>query len=406
MSCVGIYGGSFNPPHAGHVLAAQEAVKNLGLDRLLVIPAFQAPHKQALAGSPTAPQRLRLTQLAFSGIPEAEVSDIEILREGVSFTVDTLRTLKQQLPGDELVLLMGTDMLLSFTTWRAPEEIARLATLAVMRRQEEPEKLKREVQAAAADIEAAYGCKVLFAENRSIEVSSTELRRMLAFHVPDTRLPAAVLDEIRREGLYGFDTERGGLPFDALAELSISLHDEKRRAHVQGCCDTARELAKRWGADEAAAERAGILHDITKALSPEAQLAVCDHYGEKLTLFERSHPKLLHAKSGAAVAERVFRESPAVCEAIRWHTTGKPQMRLLEKIIYLADYMEPNRDFPGVEHLRALSCKDLDAALLLGLEMSLEILRRRGQPIDENSMAAWQYLANERSNTHDDGTQI
>ena len=128
---------------------------------------------------------------------------------------------------------------------------------------------------------------------------------------------------------------------------------------------------------------------------------MCDWYKEPLTPFERSHPKLLHAKSGAAVAERVFGEESAVCEAIRWHTTGKPDMCLLEKIIYLADYMEPNRDFPGVERLRALAFADLDTALMLGFEMTLEILRRRGQPIDDNSMAAWQYLSNERNEHHD-----
>ena len=93
------------------------------------------------------------------------------------------------------------------------------------------------------------------------------------------------------------------------------------------------------------------------------------------------------------VAGKVFGESELVCDAIWWHTTGKPNMTLLEKIIYLADYMEPNRDFPGVELLRTLCREDLDAALQEGLRMSLENLRRRGQPIDENSMAAWQYLS-------------
>ena len=217
MSRVGIYGGSFNPPHAGHVLAAKETVRNLDLQRLIVIPAYQAPHKQTLAGSPTAEQRLALTRLAFAEVPQAEVSDLEILREGVSYTVDTLHTLRQQLPDDELILLMGTDMLLSFSTWRAPDEIAKLATLAVMHRQNEEETLAVQVRQTAAAIERDYGCRVLLAENESIEVSSTELRRMLAFHVPDTRLPQTVMEKIREDGLYGFGTDRTGLPFDELS---------------------------------------------------------------------------------------------------------------------------------------------------------------------------------------------
>ena len=393
MSRIGIYGGSFNPPHAGHVLAAAQSVQRLQLDRLLVIPAYDPPHKQQAEGTPDAETRLALTRLAFSGIPEAEVSDIEIRREGVSYTVDTLRNLRSLYPDDELILLMGTDMLLSFLTWRAPQQIASMAKLAVMHRQNESEQLRAEVQAAAQQIEQSCHTEVLFAENESIEVSSTEIRRMLAFGVPEYRLPQAVGERIREKQLYGCGVDRRGLPFEELKALSLRLHDEKRRAHVIGCCETAVELAERWGADPVAARRAGILHDITKALSPAAQLAVCDHYAAPLSEFERAHPKLLHAKSGAVVAGEVFGESEAVCQAIWWHTTGKADMALLDKIIYLADYMEPNRDFPGVEQLRALCRVDLDAALRTGLEMSLESLRRRGQPIDENSMAAWQYLS-------------
>lgn len=115
-----------------------------------------------------------------------------------------------------------------------------------------------------------------------------------------------------------------------------------------------------------------------------------------LDTFERSHPKLLHAKSGAAVAGAVFGESAAVQSAICWHTTGKPDMTLLQKILYLADYMEPNRDFPGVERLRALAQHDLDEAVLLGLEMSLDLLTETGQPIDVNSRAARDFLKSER----------
>ena len=116
-----------------------------------------------------------------------------------------------------------------------------------------------------------------------------------------------------------------------------------------------------------------------------------------LDIFERSHPKLLHAKSGAAVAGAVFGESAAVQSAICWHTTGKLDMTLLQKILYLADYMEPNRDFPGVERLRALAEHDLDEAVLLGLEMSLDLLTETGQPIDVNSRAARDFLKSERT---------
>ena len=134
MAKIGIYGGSFNPPHEGHVLAAREAIRLLELDRLLIVPAFLPPHKELPPGSPDAEGRLALCRLAFSSVPGAEVCDLEIRRQGISYTVDTLKSLHARYPGDELVLLMGTDMLRSFRNWYCPDQIARLATLAVMYR--------------------------------------------------------------------------------------------------------------------------------------------------------------------------------------------------------------------------------------------------------------------------------
>ena len=152
------------------------------------------------------------------------------------------------------------------------------------------------------------------------------------------------------------------------------------------------ELARRWGADETDAARAGILHDVTKALDGPLQLTLCDEYGTIRTDFGKKYPKTLHALTGALVADRIFGENEAVVNAIRHHTTGKADMSLLEKIIYVADYMEPNRDFPGVEELRKLAFSDMDAALKLGLEMTLEHLKRQGAEVSPESRDALAYL--------------
>ena len=396
MSRIGVYGGSFNPPHEGHVLAAAELIRLLELDRLLVIPTCLSPHKPQPAGSPDPEQRLALTRLAFAPLERAEVCDLELRRGGVSYTVDTLRTLQAQYPGDELLLTMGTDMLLSFAGWRSPDEIAAMATLCVMHRQTEDAALAAKRQEAAEALQRALGARVRFVENDCIEVSSTELRRMLALGVTDYRLPETVGARIRERGFYQCRADLRGLPFDRLREVSLALHDEKRRPHVLGCCETAEALAERWGADPETARRAGILHDVTKALGPPAQLTLCTRWGQPLTDFEREHPKLLHAKSGAAAARAVFGESDAVCDAICWHTTGQPDMTDLEKILYIADCIEPTRTFPGVEGLRELAFSDLDAALLEMLRRTLRYLELCGQAIDESTLAAWQYL-DERS---------
>ena len=175
---------------------------------------------------------------------------------------------------------------------------------------------------------------------------------------------------------------------DELQLTAISLLKESRVNHVLGCAQTAVQLAKRWGVSERDAYRAGILHDVTKALPGDLQLGLCDHYGVELDSFSRENPKTIHAITGAAVAEKVFGEDAAVVSAIESHTTGKRNMNTLEKIIYIADYMEPNRNFDGVEKLRQLAQTDLDEALKMGLEMSIALLREQGRQVCPRSLEA------------------
>ena len=389
---IGVYGGSFNPPHTGHALAAAELIKNLNLDRLLIVPAADPPHKTLPAGSPTPEQRLALCRAAFGEIPGAEVCDMEIRREGKSYTVDTLAALREQYPDDALILVMGTDMFLSFSSWREPERILSLAALAVMHRDDKAETWESVVREAER-LRRELGAKVIEVENRCEQISSTAVRRLLAFHAPDCVNPAA-LDMILEHGWYLTGSELKGLPYARLEEISLSLHDEGRRPHALGTADTAAALALRWGADPDTARRAGILHDITKALSGKEQLHLCRKYDMMLTTLQRENPKLLHAKTGAIVAREIFGEPEEIVNAIWWHTTGRAEMTLLEKIIYIADYMEPNRRFDGVEILRELVWEDLDAAVFHGLDQAVAHVRKQGMPLDSDSLSAWNYYRN------------
>ena len=182
------------------------------------------------------------------------------------------------------------------------------------------------------------------------------------------------------------------LPMEKLEQVVIRLLKPSRVNHVLGCRDTAVALAKHWGANEVDAARAGLLHDITKALDGPRQLTLAGEYGIILNAFQQKYPKTLHALTGSLVAEAMFGENEAVVQAIRHHTTGKADMNLLEKIIYVADYMEPNRDFPGVEKLRELAFADLDAALKLGLTMTLELLNQQGSEVSPESREALDWL--------------
>ena len=389
MERIGIYGGTFNPPHIGHLQAAKQAITSLNLDRLLLIPDRIAPHKEIPSGSPTPQQRMDMLRIAAKNSPGLEVSDIELQREGVSYTCLTVEELKRQYPDSQLVLLMGTDMFLSFHTWKNPEKILENASLGVFCRGEKGERAA--IEARKVQMEAA-GAHVELVNNDVINISSTQLRRLLAFRCAGAFLPEGVLEYIRENRLYDTRTDWKNLSMEELEPIVIRLLNPNRVAHVLGCRDTAVDLAKHWGADETDAARAGILHDITKAIDGPLQLTLCEAYGKILSDFSRRYPKTLHALTGSLVAQRIFGENDAVVSAIEHHTTGKADMNLLEKIIYVADYMEPNRDFPGVEKLRELAYSDITAALKLGLEMTLEHLNRQGNEVSPESREALEWL--------------
>ena len=392
MERIGIYGGSFNPPHIGHIQAAQQAIRTLKLDKLLLIPAGIPPHKVMPGNTPTGEERLEMLRIA--AVEETmEVCDIEVKREGPSYTYETVEQLRLRFSDAELYLLMGTDMFLSFQTWKNPQRILDCVTLAVMYRGEKGESLK--IAEKKAEMEG-LGAKIVLVENKITAISSTQLRRLLAFGCSGAYLPQGVGEYIRERGLYDVGADWKGLSMEELEPIVIRLLNPNRVNHVLGCRDTAVELAKRWGADVKDAARAGLLHDITKALDGPLQLTLCREYGTILDEFGYKYPKTLHALTGSLVAERIFGENEAVVSAICHHTTGKAGMTLLEKIIYVADYMEPCRNFPGVDQLRELAFSDLDAALKLGLEMTLQHLKNLGDEVSPASREALEFL-NKRS---------
>ena len=178
MRRIGIYGGSFNPPHLGHVLAARNARALLQLGEILFIPAAIPPHKAVAGGSPDGETRLALTELAIAGEPGMSVSRIELDRPGPSYTVDTLRALRESYGQDELFLLMGTDMFLSFFQWREPEAIAKLATPVCMARVRADAALSAALQQQAKAVETAFGVRPIVLQNECLEISSTEACRL------------------------------------------------------------------------------------------------------------------------------------------------------------------------------------------------------------------------------------
>ena len=391
---IGIYGGTFNPPHLGHLAAARAAIDALELDRLLLVPAAVPPHKALPAGTPAAEHRLAMVERMGDALLMPEVvsaSGLELERAGKSYTADTLAQLSREYPGAQLWLLMGTDMFLTLHQWHDPEAILRLAGVCAFARSEGDE---ARFAPQKEFLERTYGAEVAVIPLPGlVDISSTRLRELLAAGEGRDYLSPAVYGYILLHGLYGTRANLKHLALPELRACSCSImNGAKRIPHVSGVEEEAARLARRWGADENLARRAGALHDCTKYFTLEEHLALCQQYGVELDSLERQAVKLLHAKTGACIARAVFGEPDAVYWAIFWHTTAKADMTTLEKILYVADYMEPNRDFEGVERLRALAYEDLDRALLLGVETTIQEMIDRQLPIHSNTLAARDWL--------------
>ena len=195
---VGILGGTFNPPHAGHLALARAALEQLELGRVLLMPVATAPHK-AVRDDPGGAVRAELCRLAVGDDARLEVSTVELDRGGTSYTVDTLRALRTQRPGEELTLIVGADMAASLPGWRDPEEILRLARVAVAQRSGTD---RYEVLAALAGLEGGGG--VVFFDMPAVDVSSSAVRARVAAALSlEGLVPAAVAGRIDDLGLYG-----------------------------------------------------------------------------------------------------------------------------------------------------------------------------------------------------------
>ena len=169
-----------------------------------------------------------------------------------------------------------------------------------------------------------------------------------------------------------------------------------RYTHTLGCERAARQLAIRFGYDPVRASFAALLHDITKRLSKEEQLYLCEKYDIIPCDIEMKEWKMLHGRTAAAIAKIEYGADQEICESIACHTTGRANMTLLDKIIYLADYIEETRDFEGVERARELAREDIDQALIYCFNSSLIDLIARGKLIHADTVAARNWLIDHR----------
>lgn len=341
---IGVFGGTFNPPHNGHVRLAKAAADELKLDKLLVIPSCIPPHKIA-AKLADGQERLEMCRLAFGCDPRFEVSPMELERGSRSYTVETLRELKALYPDSELYFIVGSDMLESFDKWYLWQEILSLSVLCAASREEgyNPDlsrfgKLAERIKIITLD---------------PLEVSSTQIRNS-AGEVSSELLDPKVAAYIREHGLYDDGLNR-------YRELLRGKLNPRRLFHSECVSECAGVLAERYGASVEKARLAGLLHDVMKNAPANEQLALMPD----ITPLELLNTKVWHQISGEAfLRQNGIVTDEEILGAVRWHTTGKAGMTLLEKIIYVADFISSDRDYKDVEVVRRLAYISLEHAIL------------------------------------------
>ena len=341
---IGVFGGTFNPPHNGHVRLAKAAADELKLDKLLVIPSCIPPHKIA-AKLADGQERLEMCRLAFGCDPRFEVSPMELERGSRSYTVETLRELKALYPDSELYFIVGSDMLESFDIWDLWQEILSLSVLCAASRDEgySPDlsrfgKLAERIKIITLD---------------PLEVSSTQIRNS-AGEVSPELLDPKVAAYIREHGLYDDGLNR-------YRELLRGKLNPRRLFHSECVSECAGVLAERYGASVEKARLAGLLHDVMKNAPANEQLALMPD----ITPLELLNTKVWHQISGEAfLRQNGIVTDEEILGAVRWHTTGKAGMTLLEKIIYVADFISADRDYKDVEVVRRLAYISLEHAIL------------------------------------------
>ncbi len=355
---VALFGGSFDPVHSEHVRLVQAAITELGLDRVLVMPSYRAPHK-ADGAAADGNDRLKMCRIAFSAAENVEVSDFELNAGGTSYTYLTCRWLKELFPAAERYFLVGADMLENFFSWKNPDDILKNVTLVACGRGAE------KIGGLHARFRARFGTDFFELAFSGNEVSSTELRVALAFGKDPDGLDPAVLRYIRERGLYRYEAAR-----------ALDLEKPERVQHSYRVALLAVRRAKGLGIPFEKALLAAMLHDCGKYVPLSSPLL------SGFTPPADVPEPVLHQYTGAYLAEHVFGIGDEdILQAIRYHTSGRAGMSVLEKLIYLSDLLEESRTFKGVEDLRTLFWADLDACLARSLKEQTEYLKGSGKPV-------------------------
>jgi len=410
---LGIMGGTFDPIHIGHLNMAAEVAEACQLDAVLFIPTGNPVFKRDQYVT-DASHRLAMCRLAVAGNARFDVSSIEIDRGGDTYTIDTLRQLRAHYPKNvTFYLVTGTDAAASIHKWRGASDIAELAQLIVAVRP------GFELgQDDCANMAAAGFSDPHLVEVTELAVSSSDVRtRMSEGREARYLVCPHVWKYIREYGLYGSGDAAAAVEAtqaacgaqQGVASADGPLSDEffaarlkdlesrvspKRLAHIKGVADTCVQLARVYGVDERSAYLAGLLHDWDKGLDDAGIRARVKELGLDAVLdpaIVESMPQVLHGPTAACALAREYPQIPTeVIHAIDVHTTACEDMSDLDMILYIADALEPNRQFGRIDELRAeIGRVTLEQLFFDTYEYWVFLLFERRRPLHPDTIRIW-----------------
>lgn len=372
-----LFGGSFDPPHRGHLALLKAALKSLQPERTYVIPAFHSPLKPEARIS--GKDRFALVKAALEeGLDKKESREVrahpfELERGRKTYTFETVRFFRRLHPGARVHFLVGSDSLEGFSRWKRTLELCRTCRFIVGRR--------------PGTEGSADGCHlppVTLLPGLFPDISSTELRaRLLAADDVKDHVPVSVLRVIRSKGLYG----------GAIRSALSGMLKPGRYRHTLCVAQRARRLARRSGLDEEKAALAGLLHDCGKSLTSGRMVSLLRRRRTGVSAFAetaRRSPGLLHAHASALLAEERFGVSdPEVLSAIRKHTLGDPSMSPLDLLLYVADASSADRVFPEADSIRRAAKNGLEAGFREALRVKLAYALKVGGWIHPMGPLLW-----------------
>lgn len=398
---IAIMGGTFDPIHHGHLVAAEAVRHRFKVDKVIFMPAGQPAHKTNKKVTHNE-HRYLMTVLATMRNENFEVSRIEIDRPGLTYTIDTIEALKKLCrPDVRLYFITGADAIHQIMTWKEPERLLQLCDfVAVTRPGYDTSKLYADV----GEIREKYSSRIHYMEVPALAISSSDIRERARRGEPiKYLLPQEVEDYIHKFGLYQDEEEdevKFMLPIETMQEKLQSALSVKRYIHTMGVAEEAGKLAEIYGTakDRQKARVAGLLHDCAKDYPEGMRLRFCKEYKVQVDEIMQKQTDLIHPFLGAEVAKREYQVlDEDILNAIRYHTTGRAGMTLLEKIIFIADYIEPNREkFGGLDEARRLAYLDLDQAMEYILENTIAYVKARGRLLHPLSLEALEYYKNHR----------